>query len=54
MRENKERIGKTIRFSIRIPREAHRWLKERSESSRGKDYVSMNEMITALIEEAMK
>jgi len=56
MRENKEREGKTIRFSIRIPREAHRLLKEESAYSRAMigEYKSMNTLITELIEERYK
>ena len=41
---------KTIRFSIRIPEEEHRWLKERMESSREENrYKSMNEEIVEAI-----
>lgn len=51
MRENKEREGKTVRFSIRIPKEVHEWLKEKSAMSREVigEYRSMNEYITNLL-----
>lgn len=51
MRENKERLGKTVRFSIRLPKEVHRWLKEKSENSRDilGEYRSMNEYITDVL-----
>lgn len=50
MRENKEKAGKTVRFSIRIPREQHEWLKKRSEASRGAKFESINRHIISLIE----
>ena len=51
-KKESERGGevKTIRFSIRIPEEEHRWLKERMESSREENrYKSMNEEIVEAI-----
>lgn len=56
MRENKERVGKTVRFSIRIPKEVHRWLKGKSEESREiiGEYRSMNEYITNLLIKEME
>lgn len=56
MRENKERLGKTIRFSIRLPRELHRALKEESAYSKTMlgEYKSMNMLITEIIEERIK
>ena len=56
MRENKEKEGKTIRFSIRLPKEVHSWLKEKSESSRDivGEYISMNEYITSVLIRDMK
>jgi len=50
VRENKEKAGKTVRFSIRIPREQHEWLKKRSEASRGKNFESINRHIIRIIE----
>lgn len=51
MRENKEKEGKTIRFSIRLPKEVHKWLKRKSISSREivGEYKSMNEYITDVL-----
>lgn len=51
MRENKEKTGKTIRFSIRLPKEVHIWLKEKSTNSRNilGEYRSMNEYITDVL-----
>ena len=55
MRENKEKEGKTIRFSIRLPKEEHKWLKEKSEGSRKRvgEYKSMNEYITEIVRKEM-
>lgn len=50
-RVNKEREGLTKRFSIRIPKELHSWIKARSESS--EEYLSMNMIIIEAIEEYM-
>ena len=48
---NKERIGKTIRFSVRLPNYQHKWLKARSESTKGTDnFESMNEIISKAVE----
>lgn len=51
-RINKEKAGITKRFSIRIPKELHNWLKKRSESS--EKYLSMNEIIIDAIREYIK
>lgn len=54
MAENKERLGKTVRFSIRIPKYQHIWLKNRSECSKNTEtYESMNTIIVEAIEEYM-
>lgn len=55
MRENKEKEGKTIRFSVRLPKEVHRWLKEKSDTSREiiGEYRSMNEYITDVLVKEM-
>lgn len=50
-RVNKEKQGLTVRFSIRLPREIHKWVKERSQSS--EKYLSMNEIIKEALEEYM-
>lgn len=50
MRENKEREGKTVRFSIRLPKEEHEWLKARMEESRkGIEYRSINRDIAEMV-----
>ncbi len=51
---NKEKQGKTIRLSIRIPKEVHNWVKSRSENTKGINYTSMNKIITEAIIEYMK
>lgn len=54
MAENKEKTGKTIRFSIRLPKYQHKWLKNRSDSTRGTEsFESMNSIISNAIEEYM-
>ena len=54
MAENKEKLGKTIRFSIRLPKYQHQWVKNRSESTRGtENFESMNSIISDAIEEYM-
>lgn len=54
MAENKEKLGKTIRFSIRLPKYQHQWVKNRSESTRGTDnFESMNSIISDAIQEYM-
>lgn len=43
---NKEKEGLTIRFSVRLPREQHKWLKELSKKTKGtNDFISMNDYI---------
>lgn len=52
--ENKEKMGKTIRFSIRLPKYQHQWVKNRSESTKGtNDFESMNSIISDAIKEYM-
>lgn len=54
MAENKEKLGKTIRFSIRLPKYQHKWLKSRSESTKGtENFESMNSIISDAIKEYM-
>lgn len=48
-RVNKEREGITVRFSVRLPKNIHSWLKNRSESS--EEYLSMNKIIEEAITE---
>lgn len=53
-RENKEKLGKTVRFSVRLPYYQHMWLKSRSNSTKGtNDFESMNEIISKAIKEYM-
>lgn len=48
---NKEKTGLTIRFSVRLPREQHQWLKELSNKSKGtENFVSMNDYISKALE----
>lgn len=54
MAENKEKLGKTIRFSIRLPKYQHQWVKNRSESTKGtENFESMNSIISDAIQEYM-
>lgn len=47
----KKKRKKTIRFSVRLPEEQHRWLKELSNSTKGtNDFTSMNEYISLAID----
>lgn len=50
-RINKEKKGITVRFSIRLPKEVHRWLKEKSANS--ERYKSMNTIIEEILREKM-
>ena len=50
-RVNKEKSGITVRFSVRLPKNIHSWLKARSQSS--EQYLSMNEIIKEALEEYM-
>jgi len=51
---NKEKLGKTVRFSVRLPYYQHTWLKSRSENTKGtKYYESMNEIISKAVKEYM-
>lgn len=47
---NKEKEGLTVRFSIRLPKELHKWLKARSLSFK-EERISMNDIIIDAIEE---
>lgn len=49
-RINKEKEGLTVRFSVRLPKEQHRWLKEKSIKTKGNNFRSMNEYISEAIE----
>lgn len=50
-RENKEKLGKTIRFSVRLPYYQHIWLKSRSRSTKGtNNFESMNEIISKAVD----
>lgn len=50
-RVNKEKAGLTVRFSIRLPKEQHKWLKEQCDNAKNNNsYVSMN----TIISEALK
>lgn len=51
-RENKEKMGKVQRFSVRLPIYQHKWLKARSNSTKGTDnFISINKIIEEAIEE---
>lgn len=44
---NKEKEGITIRFSVRLPKEQHKWLKEQSLKTKGtNNFISMNDYIS--------
>lgn len=44
---NKEKEGLTIRFSVRLPKEQHKWLKELSQKTKGtNNFISMNDYIS--------
>lgn len=44
---NKEKEKITVRFSVRLPKEQHRWLKELSNSTKDtNNFISMNEYIS--------
>lgn len=47
---NKEKAGLTVRFSIRLPKELHSWLKARSEMTLS-ERLSMNDIIIEALEE---
>ena len=50
-RINKEKEGLTVRFSVRLPREQHKWLKELSAKTKGtNNFISMNDYISAGLE----
>ena len=52
---NKEKTGKTVRFSIRLDRELHEKLKKRMEESRENGrYRSMNRDIEELVKNGLK
>lgn len=51
-RENKEKAGKVIRFSVRLPIYQHKWLKARSNSTKGTDnFISINKIIEEAVDE---
>lgn len=50
-RVNKEKNGMTVRFSVRLPKHIHNWLKTKSQSN--KEYLSMNKIIAEALEEYM-
>ena len=44
---NKEKEGLTIRFSVRLPKEQHKWLKKISQETKGTNkFISMNDYIS--------
>lgn len=44
---NKEKEKITVRFSVRLPKEQHRWLKKLSNSTKDtNNFISMNEYIS--------
>lgn len=48
---NKEKEGLTIRFSVRLPKDQHKWLKELSQRTKGTNkFISMNDYISLAIE----
>lgn len=49
-RINKEKEGLTVRFSVRLPKDQHEWLKEKSMETKGKNFVSMNDYISKAID----
>lgn len=54
MRENKEQTGQTIRFSVRLPKYQHTWIKNRSYNTKGtSDFESMNKIISEAVEQYM-
>lgn len=55
MSQNKEKIGETIRFSIRLPKRQHMWLKEQSIKTKNSYYFeSMNSIIEKAIDYYME
>lgn len=50
-RINKEKIKITTRFSVRLPKEQHKWLKDLSNNTRDTDnFISMNEYISIALD----
>ena len=48
---NKEKEGATVRFSVRLPKEQHKMLKEISNRTRNTDkFISMNEFISSSLD----
>ncbi|MBQ9298768.1 MAG: hypothetical protein IJ223_07110 [Clostridia bacterium] len=48
---NKEKEGLTVRFSVRLPKEQHKWLKQISNRTRGTDnFISMNDYISEALD----
>lgn len=52
---SKEKTGMTVRFSIRLPKEQHAWLKARSECTFDEkgQRISMNRILSEALEEYM-
>ncbi len=52
---NKEKSGITKRFSVRLPKEQHQWLKDKSlETLKTDKFLSMNDIIQIALEELKK
>lgn len=52
---NREKTGKTVRFSIRLDRRLHEKLKERMERSRERgEYKSMNRDIEEIVKNGLR
>lgn len=50
-RINKEKEGLTVRFSVRLPKEQHKWLKELSQKTKGSNkFISMNDYISLALQ----
>lgn len=46
-RINKEKEGLIVRFSVRLPKEQHKWLKKISQKTKGTNkFISMNDYIS--------
>lgn len=49
--KERNRMNNCIRFSIRLPKDQHEWLKQKSISTKGSNkYISMNDYITMAID----
>lgn len=48
---NKEKCGITVRFSVRLPKEQHMWLKKISNKTKNTgNFISMNDYISKALE----